>query len=178
LAGCVAWADSANTDSRFVATPVAALEAAVLAAAPGYTKKAVADSGEPGPARYVHDQLDLKGDGRAEVVVFVMGPVFCGARGCTLMVFSEDRGRYTLVKQFSDSLPPLIVSAKRTRGWNDLMRVESHRGAAPTYMRYGFDGKTYVEVERTAVTSNSPEGKRLLAGELGPGVGAPLSPRD
>ena len=56
--------------------------------------------------------------------------------------------------------------------------LESGGGAAPSYVRHVFDGKTYVEAGRTAVGEVPPEGRWLLSGELGPSVGAPLAPRE
>ena len=175
--GIVVW-EPADIEAPFVATPDTALEAAVLAAKPGYTKKVAAAGGAAEQVRYIHGRADLNGDGRAEVFVFVTGSVFCGTRGCSLMLFSEDQGRYTLVKEFPNSLPPVIVSPQRTRGWNDLVRIESGAGAAPVYVRHSFDGKTYVEAGRDPVGEVPPEGRRMLAGELGPKVGAPLMPRE
>lgn len=175
--GILVW-EPADIEVPFAATPDAALEAAVLAATSGYTKAVVAAGGTADPARYIHGRADLNGDGRAEVLVFLMGSFFCGTGGCNLMLFTEDKGRYTLVKDFPISRPPVIVSPQRTRGWNDLIRVESGGGAAPTYVRHSFDGKTYVEAGRVPFGDVPPEGRRLLAGELGPKVGAPLMPRD
>jgi hypothetical protein len=175
--GIMVW-EPADIEAPFVATPDAALEAAVLAAKPGYTKKVAAASGAEEQVRYIHGRADLDGDGRAEVFVFVMGSIFCGTRGCSLMLFGEDQGRYTLVKEFPDSLPPVIVSPQRTRGWNDLVRVQSSAGTAPVYVRHSFDGKSYVEAERVPVGETPPEGRWLLAGELGPKVGALLIPRN
>jgi hypothetical protein len=170
--------ESADIEAPFVTTADAALEAAVLAAHPSYTRKLIAAAGASGPARYVHGRADLNGDGRAEVMVFVMGPDFCGAAGCMLMLFSQETGRYTLVKEFPGSRPPLIASPMRTRGWNDLLRIDSGGGAAPAYVRHAFDGKTYIEAERVPVGETPPAGRRLLAGELGDKVGAPLIPRE
>jgi hypothetical protein len=175
--GILVW-EPADIEVPFVTAPDAALEAAMLAAHPGYTRKLIAAAGAAGPARYVHVRADLNGDGRAEVIVFVMGPDFCGATGCTLMLFSEQGGRYTLVKEFANSRPPLIASPLRTRGWSDLLRIESGAGAAPVYVSHAFDGKTYVEAARKPVGETPPEGRRLLAGELGDKVGALLMPRE
>jgi hypothetical protein len=72
----------------------------------------------------------------------------------------------------------VIVSPQRTRGWNDLVRVQSSAGTAPVYVRHSFDGKSYVEAERVPVGETPPEGRWLLAGELGPKVGALLIPRN
>lgn len=175
--GILVW-EPADIEVPFVATADVALEGAILAAKPSFTKKAVAAAGANESARYVYTRADVNGDGRAEVFVFVTGPVFCGATGCTVMLFREEQGRYTLVKEFAGSVPPVIVSPTRTNGWNDLVRVESRERAAPLYVRHTFDGKSYVDAERTPVGTVSPQGKKLLAGELGPKVGAPLVPRE
>jgi heat shock protein HslJ len=175
--GILVW-EPADIEAPFVATPDTALEAAVLAAHPGFTRKVAAGDGASEQVRYIHGRADLNADGREEVFVFVMGSIFCGTGGCSLMLFSEDQGRYTLVKEFPESLPPVIVSPQRTLGWNDLIRIESGRGSAPLHVRHRYDGKTYVEAERTPVGEVPPEGRWLLAGELGPNVGAPLTPRE
>jgi hypothetical protein len=94
------------------------------------------------------------------------------------MLFTEANGSYTLVNDFPISRPPVIVAPTRTRGWNDLIRVESGGGAGPTYVRHAFDGRRYVEVERTPIGTIPPAGKRVLAGELTSNVGVPLAPRN
>jgi heat shock protein HslJ len=175
--GIVVW-EPADIEVPFAVTPDAAIEAAVLAATPSFTKRVIAAGGPDNATRYVHGRVDLNGDGRAEVLVFLMGGYFCGTGGCNLMVFSEDAGRLTLIADFVRSRPPLIVSPKRTRGWSDLFRLESGGGAPPVYVRHVFDGKTYVEAERVRVGEVPPEGRWHLAGELGPKVGAPLMPRE
>jgi heat shock protein HslJ len=175
--GIMVW-EPADIEVPFAVTPDPAIEAAVLAATPSFTKRVIAAGGPDNATRYVHGRVDLNGDGRAEVIVFLMGGYFCGTGGCNLMLFSEDAGRLTRVADFVRSTPPLIVSPKRTRGWNDLFRLESGGGAAPVYVRHVFDGKTYVEAERVRVGEVPPEGRWHLAGELGPKVGAPLMPRE
>jgi hypothetical protein len=187
LAGCgdmavrpvaAAGAAPASIETPFVTTTDLALEAALLEAHPGYTRRLVAAAGTSGPARYVHGRVDLSGDGRAEVVVFVMGPDFCNAAGCALMVFSQEAGRYTLIHEFAGSRPPLIALPTRSRGWADLLRIDSGGGRSPIYVRHAFDGKSYVEVERIPIGATSPAGSRLLVGELGNNVGAVLAPRE
>jgi heat shock protein HslJ len=175
--GILVW-EPADIEVPFAVTPDPAIEAAVLAAKPGYTSKVATAGGANEQVRYIHGRADLNADGQEEVFVFVTGSIFCGTRGCSLMLFSEEQGRYTLVKEFPDSIPPVIVSPKRTRGWNDLIRIESGGGSAPVHVRHSYDGKTYVEAGRMPVGEVPPEGRWLLAGELGPNVGAPLLPRE
>ena len=82
---------------------------------------------------------------------------------------------YSLVNEFSISRVPVIVSATKTAGWNDLFRPESGGGATLSYVRHAFDGQRYVARERTPA-DRPPEGRRYLAGELSFDKGIPLEP--
>ena len=70
----------------------------------------------------------------------------------------------------------MIVSNQKTAGWHDIVRPESGGGAPPSYVRHVFDGRRYVEKERTP-GDQAPEGMRHLAGELAFDKGVPLEPR-
>jgi hypothetical protein len=81
----------------------------------------------PAPGRYVYGRVDLNGDGRDEVMAYLMGSFFCGTGGCTLQLFTESQDGYAPVTQFPLSRTPVIVAATKTAGWNDLFRIESER---------------------------------------------------
>lgn len=158
----------------FAAEPDPALEDALRSAEPDYTREAVGISGREG--RYVYGRVDLNADGRMEVLVLLMGSVFCGTGGCNLLLFSESGDGYSLINNFPRSRLPVIASPRKTAGWHDLIRRESGGGVAPSYVRHTFDGAKYAEQERLPAEP-TPEGTPLLDGDHSYATGFPLEPR-
>jgi heat shock protein HslJ len=171
------WAWEPIPDHAYETRPDAALEAAILDASPAYTRAVVGAEGGVGRGRYVYGRVDLNGDGRDEVLVYLLGSVFCGTGGCNLLLFTEGQGGLALVNEFPISRLPIIVAPARTNGWSDLFRLESGGGAPASYVRHTFDGKQYVERERLPA-DKAPDGQRYLAGELTFQKGIPLEPRN
>jgi heat shock protein HslJ len=174
--GIYSWepASEGTETASLASKPDPALEDAVRVAEPDYTRAVVDITGRE--ARYVYGRVDLNGDGRKEVLVLLMGSIFCGTGGCNLLLFSESGDGYTLINDFPRSRLPVIASPRETAGWHDLIRLETGGGAAPSYVRHAFDGKTYVEQERLPAEP-PPEGTRLLDGSYGYDTGFPLEPR-
>jgi len=165
------------TEVSFETTPDRDLERAILGASPSYTKAAVDAAGGTGRARYVYSRVDLNEDGKEEVFVYLLGSVFCGSGGCNLQLFIQEPAGYALLNEFPISRTPVIVSPQKTGGWHDIFKLESGGGAAATQVRYAFDGKQYVERERTSAAA-APDGMRYLAGELAFDKGIALEPGD
>lgn len=157
----------------FRTEPDSALEAAILRAAPGYTRE-ITDLGT-GVARYVYGRVDLNDDGSDETFAYLLGSSFCGTGGCTLLLFTRAADGYEEVAHFPISRLPVIVSSGATGGWKDLIRRESGGGVEPSYVRHAWDGQGYVERERLPGDA-APEGVRYLAGDLTFDVGIPLDP--
>jgi heat shock protein HslJ len=172
--GIYAW-EPLTTGTAFLTEPDPAVEQAILQASPDYTKEIVDIDGRK--ARYVYGRVDLNGDGEEEVFVYLLGSIFCGTGGCNLMLFTETGDGYSLVNDFPISRLPVIVSANKTNGWNDIIRPESGGGAPPTYVTHTFDGKKYVEQGRVPA-DKAPEGAQYLTGELAFDKGIPLEPRN
>jgi heat shock protein HslJ len=164
-------------DVAFEATADAALEGAIRKASPSYTKAVVDAGGGTGRARYAYNRIDLNNDGREEVLVYLLGSVFCGTGGCNLLLFTRAETGYTLVNDLPISRTPVIVSTETTGGWSDIVKLESGGGTSASYVRYTFDGTRYVERERLAATA-PPAGIRYLAGDLTFDKGIPLEPGD
>ena len=172
--GIVVW--EPNVEAPFETTPDTDLEAAIRRASPSYTRAVVDVEGGTGRGRYVYGRVDLNGDGRDEVFVYLLGSIFCGSGGCNLLLFSTDaRNQYVAVDEFPISRLPVIISPARTNGWNDVVRLESGGGAKASYVRHAFDGTRYVERERLRA-DKAPEGKSYLAGEVTFEKGVPLEP--
>jgi len=168
------WERSATGGEAFGAQPDPVLEDAIRAAAPDYTRAVVEVTGRE--ARYVYGRVDLNEDGRDEVLVLLMGSVFCGTGGCDLLLFGQVEDGYALIDRFVRGRLPVIASPGQTAGWHDLFLRESGGGTAPSYVRYSYDGEQYVEQERLPAEP-VPEGKPLLDGPYSYDTGFPLEPR-
>jgi heat shock protein HslJ len=167
------WEPLAGGAAPFSTEPDPALEAAILEAIPDYTREMVEIDNRT--ARYVHARVDLNGDDRDEIFVYMLGSIFCGSGGCNLLLFQESGRGFSLVNNFPISRLPVIVSESTTRGWQDLMRPESGGGAPPSFVRHTFDGTRYEEAERMPVDIE-PSGTRVLSGDVTYQVGVPLEP--
>lgn len=159
----------------FETEPNADLETAILEVSPDYNRKIVEIGGQE--ARYLYSGVDLNGDGRLEIFAYLLGSIFCGTGGCNLLIFTVGEGGYVLVNNFPISRVPVIVTAERTAGWNNLMRLESGGGAKASYVKHTFDGEKYVEQERLSADT-PPEGTEVLWGEFTFHDGIPLEPRN
>lgn len=169
--GIFAWEPHAEVP--FMAKADAAIEKAILQASPDYKKDVIGKD----KATYVYSFVDLDGDGKDEVIVYLMGSIFCGTGGCSMMLFTGGEDGYRLVKNFTLARTPVVVFPNKNNGWNDIWKMESGGGAKAVYVRYSFDGTKYVEKER-ASTERIPEGTVCLAGEFDYKGGVPLEPKD
>lgn len=166
-----------HTDQAFQTKPDPILEEAILQASPYYTRAVIDQEGGVGQGRYIYGRVDLNGDGRDEVFVYLLGSIFCGTGGCNLLLFTDGPNGYSLLNDFPISRLPVIVSSAKTTGWSDLWRLQSGGGASPSYVRHSFDGKQYIERERIPA-DKAPEGKSHLTGEFTFDKGIPLMPRN
>jgi hypothetical protein len=173
--GIYSWEPVSEDDSggSFATQPDPVLEEALRTAAPDYTLDVVSVTGWE--ARYVYGRFDLNADGRQEVLVLLMGSIFCGTGGCNLLLFSQSDEGYQLINNFPISRLPVIASPETTAGWHDLIRRESGGGVPPSYVRHFFNGETYIEQERLPAET-TPDGTHLLDGDYSYATGFPLVP--
>jgi hypothetical protein len=105
------------------------------------------DNHDPGGnfwTHYYHNRVDLNGDGRPEVLVYLFGPYMCGSGGCNTLVFRQtEAGGYQLVADISLTNNPVVVGERRTNGWNDLIFFVAGGGVRAHYAVLRFDGKGY-----------------------------------
>ncbi len=151
------------------------LEAAILKAQPDYKKAVVDIDGASQRARYVYGRVDLNGDGKDEVFAYMLGSFFCGTGGCTMFLFTEDKGQYTLINDFSLTRIPVLVLAEKTKGWHNIAWEQSGGGAPMTYQSYVFNGKKYGK-GKSMPKDKEPQGLKYLAGELEFDKGVVLEP--
>lgn len=171
--GIYAWQPVASA-VRFETTPDAEIEAAIRAASHDYTKAVVEIGGQ---ARYLYSRVDLDDDGDDEVLVYLLGSIFCGTGGCNLLVLTRSGEGYSLVNDFPTTRTPVIVATQRTNGWRDIWRLRSGGGAPSNYIADRFDGNKYADAE-VVPANDPPDGTPVLTGEFAFEDGIPLQPGD
>jgi hypothetical protein len=93
---------------------------------------------------YYYNRVDLDGDGRPEVLVYLFGSYMCGSGGCNTLVFRRAGGGYKLVADIALTHNPIFVSERRTNGWKDLVVFVAGGGIQPGhYSVLRFDGRSY-----------------------------------
>ena len=96
-----------------------------------------------GDARYFDAAFDLDGDGTAEQVVYLAGPMMCGTGGCPLYVFTPGADGYRLVSRLSVVQLPVRVSPRSSQGWRNLVVHVAGGGVPSADVELEFDGTTY-----------------------------------
>ncbi len=175
--GILIWEPRAAAGPGYSNRPDPALESAILAASPDLRRPLGSAAGGMGRISYVHARTDLDGDGRQDVLVYLMGPYVCGTGGCTLQVFRQEARGYRLISSFPTSRLPVIVPEARRNRWRDLWRLQSGGGAPATWVREVFDGRGYRSKERIPAAGRQPAGTAVLSGVPSLADGAPLVPR-
>ncbi|HEX8772353.1 MAG TPA: hypothetical protein VF735_02030 [Pyrinomonadaceae bacterium] len=130
--------------------------------------------------RYYYNRVDLNSDGNFEAIVHLVGPSICGTGGCNTLILQPERGGYRLVSTITVTRTPVIVSAQRTKGWNDLIFYVSGGGITRGYYAaLRFNGRAYPG-NPTVLPALGPRakiaGKAYLADEVSPGSGIVLRP--
>jgi hypothetical protein len=136
-------------------------------------------SGDVAGVRYLYNVIDLDGDGRFEVVVYLTGASTCGTGGCTMMILkAAGSGAYAVISRHTVINNPILVSNTTTNGWRDLVVYVAGGGAKPSYRILKFDGSTYP-----SNPSMAPEvppgtivtGNAVIADKIAPNVGLQIS---
>jgi len=93
--------------------------------------------------RYFDATVDLNDDGNDEVVVYVVGPRWCGSGGCRMLVLTPDGSSYRFVTKTTVANTPIRVLDTSSFGWRDL-GVWVSDGPSPGYeAELSFDGMSY-----------------------------------
>ncbi|HKB68983.1 MAG TPA: hypothetical protein VKC61_24290 [Pyrinomonadaceae bacterium] len=93
--------------------------------------------------KYVPKRLDLNGDGRKELLVWVPTIELGGTSGYPLLVFSRDRNGYRPLWSFDQAWTPLIVLSTSHHGWHDLAFQMGGSGDAMHYVLVRHNGESY-----------------------------------
>ena len=104
---------------------------------------------------------DLDGDGRAEILVFVEAPYWCGTGGCPLYVMKRRHRRLRIVSR-TEMVRNVFLAPWPHRGWQPLYlekwgqqfaRVPARRGRYPAS----------VDLTRTPPLATFPAGLRVAS---------------
>ena len=150
----------------------AALEDAIRAVFPDY--RAAAVDGLP-TARYLASRRDLNGDGADEVIVYLMGPFFCGTGGCNLLVFAQGETGYREIANAGTARPPVSIVKAGMNGYADLWYEQSGGGGPTEYVQLAFQDGRYGALSR-APASEVPASEVVIAGDADYSQGTELTP--
>ncbi len=68
--------------------------------------------------RYFDAWIDLNDDGKKEVLVYLIGPDWCGSAGCPLLILAPlGRSDYRIVTDVSVVSTPIRVLSAVSKGW-------------------------------------------------------------
>jgi len=95
-------------------------------------------------AHYFDGRVDLDGDGRAETVALIAGPMICGTGGCPVMIFSGDAtSGFVLIGRVSLVQGPIWVSPRSSHGWLNLVVGIGGGGLPGGRAELAHDGSAY-----------------------------------
>lgn len=94
--------------------------------------------------RYIAAFVHLREDDTQQVIVYFMGPAWCGTGGCTSLILAPNGSSYTVITEMSVAGQPIRVLKAKSHGWHDWGVWVEGGGIQPGYeARLSFDGKKY-----------------------------------
>lgn len=96
---------------------------------------------EDGKMVYFYNYVDLNGDEKEEVFVYLLGQYVSGSGGSTALII--DKENYDVISKFTLVQNPIIISEEKTNGWNNIIMQVSGGGAESSYVKIEFDGERY-----------------------------------
>jgi hypothetical protein len=127
--------------------------------------------------RYLNAIVHLHGDNTEQVIVYLMGPAWCGTGGCLALILVPKDSSYIVMTEMTVAQQPIRVLETTSNGWHDLGVWVQGGGVQPGYeAKLSFDGKKYpsnptmpparrqtTEVSGKVVIPESAIGDRLYA---------------
>ena len=107
----------------------------LVAAIQRYVEK----KGEHDTPLFQHAFIDLNGDGRADAIVLLSGPTWCGSGGCTMLIFRGTKTGFSFVSGSTVTSEPIRVSREKAAGWRTLIVHSKGKGDVQMH----FDGTRY-----------------------------------
>lgn len=90
---------------------------------------------------YYYNNVDLNGDDKKEIFVYLIGEYVSGTGGSTALIIESEN--YNVISDFTLVNNPIIISDEKTNMWNDIVMRVSGGGAEPSYVQIKFDGEKY-----------------------------------
>jgi hypothetical protein len=104
----------------------------------------ISRSAEDKTTRYFASFVDLGGNGKQDVIVYVTGQEWCGSGGCTTLILAPSDASYKVVTKITVSRPPICVLPTKSNGWHDIsVRVQGGGIQTGYEAHLSFDGKSY-----------------------------------
>ncbi|BAZ42589.1 hypothetical protein NIES4101_85580 [Calothrix sp. NIES-4101] len=129
--------------------------------------------------RYYYNRVDLNGDRNPEIIAYVVSKHVCGKGGCPTMIFQKTAPGYKLISQILVTNQPIIVTDKKTNGWQDMIFLTSSGGTKTNYWLVKFDGKRYPEspyLGQELAANLTVKGKAYIADDMTTYSGISLDP--
>ncbi len=137
----------------------------------------IAEGFELEDTTYFYNRVDLNGDGIPEVLAYLRGPRTCNSSGCELFVLRKEGSQYTVISRVYMGWRQVVVSSRRTEGWNDLILwTDPSDGNPGRYLVVPFDGKAYRR-ENAHPLSEKVDGPGYMSNSHDVGTGIVLPPR-
>lgn len=96
---------------------------------------------EDGKLIYYYNNIDLNGDEKEEIFVYLMGQYVSGTGGSTSLIIDQEN--YEVISNFTLVQNPIIISSETTNGWNDIIMQVYGGGAEYSFVKIAFDGESY-----------------------------------
>ena len=105
---------------------------------------ATIDIPEVSDTRYVAKFVHLRDDGAQQIIVYLIGPAWCGSSGSAPFVLIPSHSSYQIVTEISIVWLPIRVLDTKSHGWHDLGVWVRGGGIQARYeARLSFDGEQY-----------------------------------
>ena len=106
------------------------------------------DKNADGEIVYFYNYIDLNGDEKEEIFVYLLGDSVSGSGGSTALILEKED--YKVISKFTLVQNPIIISEEKTNGWNNIIMSVSGGGVEPFYVKLDFDGEKYLSNPSTA----------------------------
>jgi hypothetical protein len=94
--------------------------------------------------RYAAAFAELNGDGKDEVIVYLIDATWCGSGGCSASILAPQGAGYRLITRTTITRLPIRVLSTKTDGWHDLGVWVQGGGIQPGYeAKLRFNGTKY-----------------------------------
>ena len=125
--------------------------------------------------RYIAAVVNLRDDNSEQVLVYLIGPAWCGTGGCLALILVPTESSYTIFAEISLAQQPIRVLDTKSNGWHDLGIWIQGGGVQPGYeARLSFDGKQYSANPPAQKMKSKTAGKIIVSSAA---TGLPLYPK-